>query len=455
MSTRFKELSATARLAFPLAIAQVGMQFMGLVDTAMLGRYSDSALAAAGIANSLLFTVMVLGMGTVMGMDSLVPQAVGANEKSRARQLLWAGMRVGVLIGVPLTVVAGLSPLLLPLAGVDPALTDEAVEYVMWRLPAFIPFMVYQAMRSYLQAYNVTRPIIVTMVVGNIVNVIADVLLIYGDDGLAALHLPRVGLPALGVTGAALATSIVSVLITAVLLVSVRGLHREQGPTSIKPGERVTGLARTIFNKGFPVGLQLVAEVGIFALTAVLAGRLGKTPAAAHQVAIMLASFTFSLVVGIGAATSVRVGQAVGAGDTPAARRAGVIGLWFGCACMSIAGVCFVVMPGFLAKMFTNDVSVVTAAIPLLLVAAVFQLSDGIQAVAAGALRGAGDTKSPLIANVAGHYAIGLPVSITLAFGYDMGATGLWWGLSSGLTAVAIVLIWRFLHVSSKPIARS
>ncbi len=431
------------------------MQLMGLVDTAMLGRYSETALAGAGIANSLLFTVMVLGIGTVMGMDSLVPQAVGANEKSRARALLWAGIRVAVGIGVPLTIVAGLSPLILPLAGVDKDVTAEAVDYVLWRLPAIVPMLVYIATRSYLQAHNVTRPIVFAVIVGNLVNVFADSVLIYGDDGLAAMGLPGMGIPAMGVKGAAIATSVVSVLIMGVLLWSVRAVHADQGSVPADPDNRTSGLAKLIWSKGLPVGLQLVAEVGIFALTAVLAGRLGKTPAAAHQVAITLASFTFSAVVGIGAATSVRVGHAVGAQDQPGTRRAGLIGLWFGGICMAVSASFFLAIPERLAGLFTNDVAVVTASVPLLFVAAVFQLSDGVQAVAAGALRGAGDTKSPLIANVAGHYAVGLPVSVTLAFGYGMGATGLWWGLSSGLTAVAIVLILRFLRVSSKPIARS
>lgn len=455
MSSRLQELRATARLALPLALAQMGMHLMGLVDTAMLGRYSDSALAGAGIGNSLLFTLQVLGMGTLMGMDSLVPQAVGADERARARSLLGAGVRVSVYIGVPLVLVIGASPLVLPVAGVDADVARDATAYVLWRLPAVIPFLLYTTMRSYLQAYNITRPILYAIIVGNIANAFADAVLIYGDDGLAALHLPRVGLPALGITGAALATSIVAIIITIVLFGAVAVLHRDQGDVPPAGAGRTHGLVRRIIELGLPVGLQLLAEVGIFALTSVMAGRLGKIAAASHQVAITLASFSFSVVVGVGAATSVRVGYGVGAQDVPGTRRAGLVGIAFGAACMAVPAIAFLIIPGSLAAVLTNDGHVISTTIPLLFVAAVFQLSDGVQAVAAGALRGAGDTKAPLIANVLGHYAISLPVSIVLAFELDMGVTGLWWGLSSGLTAVALTLTWRFWRTASKPIARA
>jgi len=215
-------------------------------------------------------------------------------------------------------------------------------------------------------------------------------------------------------------------------------------------------LARAVFWLGGPIALQLLAEVGVFAIAGVLAGRLGEEAAAAHQVAIVLASTTFTVTLGIGAATAVRVGKAVGAEAGPAAvRRAGFAGLLAGWSFMACAALLFFVLPGVLSGWLTDDVAAAQAAVPLVLVAALFQISDGTQCVAAGALRGAGDTQASLAANVIGHYAIGLPLSLILAFRLGFGVKGLWWGLSAGLTAVAVALVWRFVAISRARIQRA
>jgi MATE family multidrug resistance protein len=445
------ELRAQIRLASALALGHLGQQLMGLVDTAMLGRFSDTALAGAGIANSILFSVTVFGIGVVMGLDTLVPQAFGANERGRARTLLHQGVHVAVLVGVPLTLLAGLLPMLLPAVDVDPEVSQEAAVYVYARLPAIVPFLIFTALRSYLQSRDATRPIVVAMIAGNIVNLIADAVLIYGDATLVRVGLPAVGLPAMGVIGAAIATTVVSIATTVILALSVRKLRVDQ-PVERKREPRSI---RSILSLGTPVGLQLVAEVGIFATTAVMAGTMGKIPAAAHQVAITLASFTFSIVVGVGAATSVRVGRAIGARDVAGTRRAGTTGMAVGVTTMSCSAILFLVFPAELARLFTDDPVVVAASVPLLRIAAVFQISDGLQAVAAGALRGAGDTRFTVVANVIGHYGVGLPVALVLGFALDMGAAGLWWALSCGLTVTAAGLVARFLWLSARPIARS
>lgn len=446
-----RELDAQIRLAIPLAIGHLGHQVLGLVDTLMLGHYSDTALAASGVGNSLLFVVTVLGIGIVMGLDTLVPQALGANEPKKARRLLWQGVWLSVLVGVPLCGITVAMPMLLPLAGVESAVSDEATRYVLGRMPAIIPTLLFVACRSYLQAKNITVPIVIAMVVSNVVNVALDGLLIFGDAGLETVGLPALGAPALGAFGAAIGSTIVSVVSLVIVALAVRMVHTAPPPS--RAFDRP--LFGSIVRLGAPVGLQLVAEVGIFALTTVLAARLGTVPAAAHQIALALASFMFSAIMGIGAATSVRVGRAVGAGDTPGARAAGFAGIGLGAAAMSISAVVFVALAPQLARLFTSDRVVIDAAVPLLMIAAVFQLSDGIQGVTAGALRGAGDTRSALYANVFGHYGVGLWLAIGLGFGLGYGAPGLWWGLSLGLTVVAVILVWRFVWLTARPIARS
>jgi MATE family multidrug resistance protein len=436
-------------LALPLAAQQVGLQLMGVVDTALLGRYHADALAGAGLGNSLVFSISCVGMGIVMGLDALVPQALGAGDRASARRYLLDGLRVAVLVGLPATLLVLGIPLLLAPLGVDPAVADEARIYTWARAFGVLPFLLQTAFRSYLSACGHTRPLVAAVVAGNLLNAAADWIFIYGDRGLADFGLPAIGLPPMGVLGSAIATSLVQILTLGMYWLAVRALLADAPPPS-----PVRALRR-IVQLGAPIGLQLLAEVGVFSLAGVLAATMGRTPAAAHQVALTLASFTFSIAVGIGAAAAVRVGHAVGAGDHRAARASGLASLALGGIVMSMGAALFLLAPAHLARLFTEDAAVVAAAIPMIQIAAVFQLSDGAQAIGAGALRGAGDTRATFLANLVGHYAVGLGISLVCGFALGMGAPGLWWGLSAGLTGTAAVLIARFVAITARPIARA
>jgi MATE family multidrug resistance protein len=224
------------------------------------------------------------------------------------------------------------------------------------------------------------------------------------------------------------------------------------GPGSVRRFE--PAVVRNAFRLGAPIGLQMLAEVGVFTIASIVMGRIGRTSLAAHQVALQLAGTTFMVPLGIGSAASVRVGQAIGRGDVPGTRRAGLVAIGTGAAFMLLCALLFVVAGEPLVRAFAKDAPVVRAAVPLVAIAAFFQLSDGVQAVASGALRGAGDTRWPLVSNLVGHYAIGLPTSLALAFGLGWGAQGLWWGLSAGLTGVAVALLARFVVLTRRPVAR-
>ena len=433
------ELRQQVELAVPLAAQQMGLMLLGLVDTAILGRYSTDALAGGGVANSLVFGISCIGMGIVMGLDALVPQAIGGGRRGEARWLLADGLRVAILVGLPLSLLVAATPLLLPLAGVEPGVARQAELYVWTRSFGVALFLVQVTLRSFLQAFGVTRPLIVAVVAGNLVNAALDWALVFG--------IPAIGVPALGVVGAALATIAVQILTVVVYAAAARGVLGDLPRVA-----RIPSAVRRIVALGWPVGLQLGAEVGVFALANVLAARMGELPAAAHQVAINLASFTFAMALGVGAAAAVRVGHAVGAGDHVLARGRGHTALGMGMLAMSVGAIAFLSFPAELARLFTDDQAVIDAAVPLLRVAAVFQLSDAAQAIAAGSLRGAGDTRAAFYANVVGHYAVGLPISLVCGFTLGMGATGLWWGLSAGLTATAIGLVLRFRRITSRPI---
>jgi MATE family multidrug resistance protein len=424
---------------------------MSLVDTAILGRYHPDALAGAGIGHGLTFAFLCIGLGVVLGLDPLIAQAVGAKEHGRTPAILRDGLSVAVRAGALITLVLCAAPLALGLAGVEEPVADEARVYVYARALGTVPFLFQIAFRSFLQAHGHTTPLIVAVVVGNVVNAFLDWVLVFGDAGLREFGLPAVGLPALGSIGAAIATSTVTIG-TVVYYARAAAAITRTLPVPATPPPRAT---RDVVRIGMPIGLQLFAEVAAFALAALLAGRLGATPAAAHQVALQLASVPFSVTIGIGAAAAVRVGLAIGAGDHAAARRAGLVSLGLGAAVMSASAALFVVAAAPLAGVFTDRHAVIAAAIPLVQIAAVFQLSDGAQAVAAGALRGAGDTRAAFVANLFGHYLFGLPVALVLAFAFDQGAPGLWWGLSAGLTGTAAALIARFLWLTARPIARA
>lgn len=420
------ETQAMIRLAAPLAIQQVGHHLMGLVDAAMLGRWSDAALAGAGVGNTLYFGITCVGLGIVMGMDTVVPQALGAGREDDARRAVGAGVRLAILIGLITTLVVCASPLLLQLADVEKDVLFEAKPYVYMRALGAVPFLITVALRSYLAAHGRTRPLVIAVVFGNILNVLLDYVLIYG-----------VGL---GSIGAAAATTIVQSMMMVVYWLGIRGID-----AGTKRPPSTTQDMITIAKYGGPVGGQLFAEVGIFGAATVIAAHLGKLPAGAHSIALSIASFTFSFALGVASATSVRVGHAVGAGDLVLARKRSFLGIKLGLIVMACFAASFLLVPRLLATAFTNDVGVVAATIPLLQIAALFQLSDGTQAIGAGALRGLGDTRATFIGNLVGHYLIGLPLIILLAFGMNMGAPGMWFGLSAGLTATAAFLVVRIL----------
>lgn len=440
-----------ARLAAPLVAGHAGNQLMGVVDAVMVGHLSTAALAGVGLGNALYFGIASFGNGVIMGVDAPIAQAIGAGEPARARRALWQGVRIALVLGLVTTALVAIAPLFLEAVGVKPAVAVECRRYVWARLPNVIPFFLFVAQRSYLQAIGKTRPIVYAMVFGNLLNLVLDVVLIYGDEWLGWFGLPTIGIPRLGSAGAGIATSTVSILNVCLL-----GLAIARVPTPEDPARRArdVALTRTVILLGVPIGLHIFAEVFVFAFANVIASRLSENAAAAHQVAITLASLTFTMAIGIGAATSVRVGHHVGRGDTPAARHVGFQGLLLSLLVMSFGGVLFIAWGRGLASAFARDPAVIDLATTLLAIAAVFQLSDGIQSVAAGALRGAGDTRSTLWGNLIGHYVIGLPISLVLGLALGLGAPGLWWGLSAGLTATAVLLTVRFHQLTRGPIAR-
>lgn len=446
MSAFRTELKSLIRLAGPLAAAQAGTQIMGLVDLAVVGRLGARELGAAGLGNGIFFTISILGMGTVYGVDPMISQAFGGGDPVRARHVLWQGLWLALGVSVVLTIPLLFAPMLFPLFHVESSLQPMAIQFLLVRTAGLAPFLLFLAIRAYLQAQHITRPMVVAMLIGNVFNLVSDLVLVFGWGPF----------PRMGVAGAAFSTDLGAVLQLVIVAWTVKSIQLPPHDSGAIHHARWPEIRQAI-RIGLPIGIQMGAEIGIFALVGLLAGHLGAIDLAAHQLVLGFASLTFTVAVGVSAAGSVRVGLAVGARDQARTRTAGFAAIAGGTCFMLIGASIFAFAPHAVGRLLTNQEAVIAAAIPIFLVAAFFQLSDGLQAIAAGALRGAGDTAFPLGANLVGHWLVGLPIALYLGFHRNMGIVGLWWGLCAGLTAVAVLLLFRFNRLSKRmivPIAR-
>lgn len=430
------ELREMLRLAAPIVLVNLGMQSMGLVDALMLGRVSAAALAAGGLGNFYFFVTAIVGIGTLMALDPVISQAVGAKDEEAVAR----GVQRGVLM--TLIISLGATLLFIPSEFVFSALrqpadvTPFAARYVLWSIPGMLPFFAFNMMRQTLQAFRRLAPIVLAVVVGNVANVLLNWVLIFGHLGFA---------PG-GVVGSAQGTAISRWIMALVvvgaawpLLAPLLGRWR---PESF----RWRPMAR-MFRLGIPVGLQFLAEAGAFGFVTVMSGWLGTATLAGHEVALTLASMTFMVPMGVAAAAAVMVGHAVGRGDMAASRRDAVAALAVGVGFMALMAVIFALIPGLLAGSFTRDAATFAVAATLIPIAAVFQVFDGTQVISASILRGAGDTRIPMLLHVLSFWAVGIPLGAAMAFAAGWGAAGLWWGLTAGLAAAAML---QLLRVRSK-----
>jgi MATE family multidrug resistance protein len=445
MVTRFQsvapdlraELPPLLRLAGPVVVAELGWMAMGLVDTIMVGRVSAVAIGAVSIGGVLFFSVAVFGMGMLLGLDYLVARAVGERDLPGAHRALLHGAYAACALSVVLMGLLQFSSPFLYAIGIRDAVlreTDPYLRAVTWSLP---PLLLYSCVRRYLQATGVVTPVMVTVITANAVNAISDWVLIFGHWGF----------PALGAEGAGWATCLSRTYMFGALVgyLFVHARRHHTGLLTTHLGLEVARL-RQLLALGTPAAMQSTLEVGVFAAATALAGRLDPTSLAAHQIALSAASFTFMVPLGISSAAAVRVGQALGGRDTAAVAGAGWAALLIGALAMLCSGLAFVLFPTSIMRIFTTQDAVIAIGASLLLVAAAFQLFDGVQVVATGALRGLGNTRTPMLGNLVAHWCIGLPLGAALCFWGGLDVVGLWMGLSVGLIAIALALlaVWHY-----------
>ena len=430
-----QEFKPMATLAVPVVMAELGWTMMGLVDTLMVGPLGPKAIGAVGIGSSLFLGVVIFAFGMFFGLDTLVSQAFGGQRLEECHRWLIHGTVLAVVLSVPFTGLLWWISGNLDSWGLHPdvlVLTRPYLDALTWSV---LPLLLYCAFRRYLQGMGIVRPVMVALIAANIANLAFNWILIHG----------KLGAPALGVTGSAWATVGARVAMAGYLLAVI--VYRERNR---RPGLFQTPLAiesawmRRLVTLGAPAAAQLTLEVGVFAASTALAGRLHPTALAGHQIAINIAAFTFMVPLGVSSAGAVRVGHAVGRLDPEGAARAGWTALSLGLAFMSCAAAVFLLAPRMLISLFTTAPDVIAIGASLLTIAAVFQMFDGLQGVATGVLRGLGDTRTPMLWNLGAHWFIGLPLGYTLCFVTGVGVTGLWWGLSAGLIicGIALLVVW-------------
>ena len=426
-----QEFPPLLKLALPIVAGELGWMTMSLVDTVMVGRLSTEAMGGVSVAGILFYALGTFGIGLMFGLDPLVAQSFGAGDVRDCHKSLINALWMAVLLSPLLMLMAlGWGPVMI-WARVHPAVLREAKPYLSaltWSVP---PLLVYSALRRYLQAMSLVRPVMVAMVSANFVNAFVNWVLIFG----------KLGFPALGAEGAGWATTISRIYMAAMLAAAVWWHDRARGAALFDSSpwpdfERI----RRLISLGFPAALQIVLEVSIFALATVLISRLEPVWLAAHQVALSAASYSFMVPLGLGSAAAVRVGQKIGARDMVGAARAGWAAIFLGVGFMGCAGIFFLAAPSLIARVFTKDPAVIKASAVMLALAALFQLFDGAQGVATGALRGAGNTRITAIAHGIGYWVLGFPLGYWLCFQAGWGAPGCWAGLTFALIVIGITL---------------
>ena len=418
-----------ASLATPVVLVQLGLMSFGVVDTMMLGHYSDTALAAAGIGHLFSMFILLVGFGLLMGLDPLLTQAWGAGRRRAVADHFKRGIKVAIVLALLASAAMCWAAPVLRLFRQKEELIGPASSYVRIVAWGNLGFLITIVFRQTLQAMSIVAPLVKATLVCNVFNALGNWVLIWGHGGL----------PRMGLDGSACATAFSRTL----LLVVFAWLSREHWLPLWRlksQGASRRGYA-ALMAIGTPLALQISLEGGIFNTVGFIMGSKGVTEVAANQVTLNLASLVFMIPMGIGAAVSTRVGNAVGAGQEHQARLSARVALTLGALFMTVSGAVFLAVPGWVASFYTTEACAVT----LIPVAGYFSVFDGLQCVAHGVLRGMADTKVPALLSLVAFWVIGLPLGWYLDAHTSLGPPGPWWGLVVGLAMMAATLGLRIL----------
>ncbi|MBW4425222.1 MAG: MATE family efflux transporter [Nostoc desertorum CM1-VF14] len=447
----FSEVKKCLVLAVPLAAAQLAQSATAFVDTVMMGWLGSQTIASGGLGAIIFSFCLLIANGIVSAVSPLAAQAYGAGNTEKVGTIVRLGLGISLILGMPITLLLYNAGALLLLLGQDANTVALAEIYLRAIALGFIPGLGFGVLKSFLSALLRPQLIMVTVVLGTLLNITGNYVLMFG----------KLGFPALGLAGIGWASTLSLWAMFVALTVyvcnqrefAVYGIFRPLSNEAFSlEYRRIIG---EIFHVGLPIGGLIAVEAGLFTVVTFLIGQLGTNALAAHQIALQTISISFQIALGISLATTVRVGQLAGQNDLIATRRAGYVGIAIAGLSMGIAGIVFWLVPKSIISLYIdtsnqNNADVVALAVKLLGVAAIFQIVDGVQVTAAGALRGLKDTRIPMLIGIFAYWCVGLLTGYGFGIWSGYGAIGLWWGLAIGLAIAAIILTWRFSTKKTK-----
>lgn len=439
MEIHKKDIKNTINLATPIVIGQLGHMMMGVVDSVMVGKIGAAPLAAASISNGIFIIILILGFGISMAISPLVAQFHGAKEYEKCSIVLRQGLLVNVITSLILFASLFFIANIISYLNQPQEIVEQAIKYTKTLAWSIIPVMLFQTYRQYAEGLSIMRPAMVVTLSANIINIFANWVFIFGN----------LGAPAFGLVGAGIATFCSRAFMAVALIWYISSSQRFKPFDPTLHYKKIDWQTmKKILEIGLPSGFQYFFEVSAFAGSSIIIGWIGTNALAAHQIALNLASITYMFALGISAAATVRVGNAVGFKSINRIRNAGFSAIAMGAVVMGFFGVVFIIFRNVFPTFYISDVNVVQIAASLLIIAAFFQIFDGTQAVGLGILRGITDVKAPTVITFLAYWIIGLPIGYILGFNFNLGVQGVWIGLSIALAVSALLLSFRFNYKS-------
>lgn len=420
-------------------LSQLGHVLVGVADSMMVGQLGAEPLAAASLGNVLFHLLMTFGVGVTYAITPLVAAADGEGNIERSSSVLKHGIVINTTIGFILLLVVFIGKEGLYYLDQPEVVLQLAIPYLLIITGSIVPFMIFQTGRQFAEGLSLTRQAMVITIGSNVINIGLNYLLIFG----------KLGFPALGLNGAGIATFIARTLMAIIMWMYLMKASRfKPYLAAMKTIQLHWEKAKEMLRIGLPAGLQFIFEVGAFGFSAIMIGWMGARELAAHQIAINLASISYMMASGLAAAATIRVGNQLGRKDIFTLRRAAfslfaMVIIFMGC-----FGLIFIIGREFLPSLYVYETDVIAIASGLLVIAAVFQLSDGVQVVGLGALRGMADVRIPTYITFFAYWIIGLPLGYLLAFPFNLGVNGIWYGLAVGLSITAVMLFVRFNRIT-------
>lgn len=428
-------IKETLKLAYPVVIGQLGHMMLGVVDSLMVGQLGAVPLAAASLVNGLILLIIVLGIGMSVALTPLVAIAKGSGNHDQCGVILRQGLLVNLVFSILLVLVVYFFADIIYYLNQPYEVAVLAESYLKILSFSIIPFMLFQTYKQFIEGLSFTKPAMIILILANIVNAFGNWILIFGN----------LGMPKLELDGAGFSTLLTRISIAVAIFIYVKYSKQiKQYDPTLRFRSINWSVIKKILDLGIPGGFQMFFEVGGFAFAAVMIGWIGAKELAAHQIAINLASITFMVGLGISIAATIRVGNYLGKKDLIGIKNAGYSALFIVAIIMGSFGIMFIILRNFLPTLYIEDPVVIEIASSLIIIAALFQVVDGLQVVGIGLLRGLTDLKAPMVIAFIAYWIIGLPVAYLLGFTFEFGVEGVWISFVVGLSIAAVFFIRRF-----------